>query len=135
MSAANADDLRVMSLAEPRWGQFDPHDQKVGPVDYPDDLSGLVEWLRTYTEGGLETAGGSVGLSICHMQGDPTDWLFDKTNEETEIMVLFEGTAEGRLRDGTTVQAEGPAVVLAPRGLTYSWRYTSAYRGVYVIIW
>lgn len=128
-------ELRVIDLSNPNWQPFDPTDRKVGPIEYPDDLTGQVEWLRTYAEGPLPTMSGEIGLSICHMEGDPTEPFEEKTNEETEIMVLLEGTAEGKTQDGRTVSVKGPQVIIAPRGLTYSWQYTSKYRGVYILIW
>jgi uncharacterized cupin superfamily protein len=133
--ADNANDLRVLDLANPQWEKFDPKDRKVGPIDYPDDLTGVVQWVRAHSEGPLETENGSVGMALCHMQGDPTGVFEEKVNEETEIMVLFEGSAEATLQDGTKLQVQAPQVVYAPRGLTYSWQYTSPYRGVYIILW
>ena len=131
----NANDLRLLDLSNPEWQKFDPKDGKVGPIEYPDDLTGVVQWLRGHAEGPLETMDGSVGISICHMAGDPTAPFEEKTNDETEIMVLFEGSAEARLQDGTVLQVEAPQVVYAPRGLTYTWQYTTPYRGVYILLW
>jgi hypothetical protein len=129
------EELRVLDLGNPSWEDFDPKDRKVGPIEYPDGLTGQVDWLRGYAEGLFPTERGEIGLSVCHMEGDPTEAFEDKTNDETEIMVLFEGTAEARFPDGRTLPIVAPQVVMAPRGLTYSWEYTSKYRGVYIIIW
>jgi hypothetical protein len=129
------EELRILDLANPDWEPFDPKDRKVGPIEYPDDLTGSVEWLRTFREGPQQTGEGEIGLSICHMEGDPTEPFEEKTNEETEIMVLLEGTAEARLPDGRAISVTAPKVVVAARGLTYSWQYTSRYRGVYILIW
>jgi mannose-6-phosphate isomerase-like protein (cupin superfamily) len=128
-------DLRLLDLANPEWQDFDPKDRKVGPVEYPDDLTGSVQWLRAYAEGMVPTESGEVGLSICHMEGDPTEAFEDKTNDETEIMVLLEGSGTAKLPDGSTFEVQAPHIVYAPRGLTYSWTYTTPYRGVYIIIW
>lgn len=130
-----SEELRLLDLANPNWQDFDPKDRKVGPIEYPDDLTGTVEWLRGYAEGLVPTESGEIGLSICHMEGDATEAFEDKTNDETEIMVLFEGKGTARLPDGSTYVAEAPHVVYAPRGLTYSWTYDTPYRGVYIILW
>lgn len=134
-------ELRVLSLADPRWEPFDPKDGKAGPVEYPDFLAGQVEWLRPFTEGALPVGDGSVGLSVCHMDGEPTPLFEDSfaegqdVNAETEIMVLLEGEAEATLSDGRAVAVRAPAVVMIPRGASYRWRYTTRYRGVYIILW
>lgn len=128
-------ELRLLDLANPTWQQFDPKDRKAGPIEYPEDLTGMVEWLRGYSEGPHPTEGGEIGLAICHMEGDPTEAFEDKTNDETEIMILFEGRGTAQLPDGSVHEVEAPAVVYAPRGLTYSWTYNTPYRGVYVLIW
>jgi hypothetical protein len=133
--------IRFLDLAAPDWEPFDPRDGRAGPVEYPDFLTGRVEWLRAFTEGPLETRDGAVGLSICHMEGDATPSFDDgfaegqSANTETEIMVLLEGRAEARLPDGRTFDVVAPRVVFLPRGVRYAWRYLTAYRAVYVILW
>lgn len=136
-----SDGLRILDLASEAWERFDPKDGKVGPIEYPEYLSGGVQWLRTFGEGPLPTAAGSVGISICHMRGDPTP-LFEEgfgvgpePKAETEIMVFLEGSAEARLPDGRVVDVEAPKIVFLPRGLAFGWRYKTPYRGVYIILW
>lgn len=132
---------RIVDMAAPAWEPFDPKDRKAGPVDYPDELTGRVEWVHTYTEGPLQTGNGSIGLSVCHMQGDATP-LFEDTfaegqevTSETEIITFLEGSAELRHADGRSERVEAPKVVMLPRGVRYSWRYLTPYRAVYTIIW
>jgi hypothetical protein len=133
---------RILDMANPTWEAFDPKDHKAGPVDYPDELTGRVEWAHTYTEGPVGTStGAQIGISVCHMQGDATP-LFEGTfaegqevTTETEIITFLEGTAELRLPDGTIEQVEAPKVVMLPHGVQYSWRYITPYRAVYTIIW
>lgn len=132
---------RIIDLGAPIWQPFDPRDHKAGPVDYPDELTGRVEWLRPYTEGPLQTAKGSIGISVCHMQGDATPMFEDTFAEgqevtvETEIIAFLEGSAELRHADGTTEVIEAPKLVLLPRGVSYGWRYLTPYRAIYTIIW
>jgi mannose-6-phosphate isomerase-like protein (cupin superfamily) len=131
----HATDLRLIDMSNADWQPFDPKAMKSGPYEYPEDLTGVVQWVRTFDEGPQTTGNGEVGLSLLHMRGDPTDWLEEKTNEETEIMIFLEGSAEARLADGRVIEVKAPQIVYAPRGLTYDWRYTSPYRGVYVLLW
>lgn len=132
---------RILDLASPSWERFDPKGHKAGPVDYPDFLTGQVEWLRAHDEGPFETANGAIGISVCHMAGDPTP-MFDDTfaegqevNSETEIITFLEGRAEMRYDDGTAEVIEAPALVMLPRGVRYGWRYLTPYRAVYTLIW
>jgi hypothetical protein len=127
--------FRLLDLNSSIWEDFDPRDRKAGPTEYPDDLLGTVQWVRTYTEGPLETDGASIGLSICHMRGEATSELAERTNTETEIMILLEGEAEAAFPDGRHIDVSAPQIVVASRGLTFSWRYKTPYRGIYVIIW
>jgi hypothetical protein len=134
-------ELAVLDLSNPDWETFDPTDGRAGPVEYPDFLTGKVDWLRPFTDGPLETENGSIGISICHMQGDPTPAFEESfavgadTNAETETMVLFEGSAEATLPDGRVLDIEAPCVVHIPRGSNFGWRYKTQYRGIYIIIW
>jgi uncharacterized cupin superfamily protein len=128
-------------MAEPVWEPFDPKDNKAGPVEYPDELTGRVQWVRTFTEGPMETENGSIGISICHMQGDATP-MFEATfaegqnvTSETEIITFLEGSAEVRFPDGHIEHVDAPKVVMLPRGVRYDWRYLTPYRAVYTIIW
>jgi hypothetical protein len=132
---------RILDLQNPSLEPFDPKDHRAGPVDYPDFLTGQVEWLRTHDEGPLETAGGSIGISVCHMHGDATPMFEDtfadgqEVTTETEIIAFLEGRAEMRFPDGHTEVVEAPKLVMLPRGLNYGWRYLTPYRAIYTIIW
>lgn len=127
------DTLKRMDLKSPDWKQFDPKGRLAGPRQYPDYLTGLVDWARTYPEGGVPLAEGTMGLSVMHMQGDPTDW-YEREKTETEIIVLLEGSAQIDVGD-EILEVEAPEVIVCLPGHKDRWKYTSAYRGVYAIIW
>lgn len=128
-------EIRILDLDNPNWETYDPKDHKAGPHDYPDDLLGKVEWARTHLEGPQETADGTVGLAICHMEGTETETYPMRTRAETEVIILLEGSVEGELEDGSPLKVEAPQVVYCPRGSSSSWRYSSDYRGVYILLW
>jgi hypothetical protein len=128
------DTLRRIDLkSAPNWEQFDPKGKLAGPREYPDYLTGLVEWARTYQEGPVPVANGAMGLSVFQMQGDATDW-YEREKSETEIIVLFEGTAQIDVGN-EIIEVEGPDLIVCLPGHKDRWKYTSSYRGVYAIIW
>lgn len=131
----------ILDLGSPAWETFDPKDGKAGPIEYPEFLTGKVEWLRTYLDGPLATADGAIGISVCHMAGDATP-TFEATfaegqdvNAETEIITFLEGRAEIRYDDGRVEVIESPALVMLPRGVRYGWRYLTPYRAIYTLLW
>jgi len=126
---------RALNLNSEDWKDFDPKGRLAGPIEYPDDLTGTVQWLRTYLEGPVPVENGSVGLSICHMAGTATDWLEHTDRSESEVIILLEGSASAQSLGGDIQEFYAPCVLWLPRGDSGRFRYTSDYRGVFVLLW
>lgn len=122
-----------LDLSNIEWEQFDPKARLSGPREYPDYLTGLVAWLRTYPDAPVPVRDGSMRLSVMTMRGDPTEW-YEREKSETEIIVLLEGEAQIDLGE-EIVEVSAPEMIVCLPGHKDRWKYTTPYHGVYAIIW
>jgi hypothetical protein len=127
------DTFKRLNLSEIDWEPFDPKGRLAGPREYPDYLTGLVAWLRTYQDVPVPLEDGNMRLAVMAMRGDPTDW-YSREKAETEIIILLEGEAQIDI-EGEIIEVKGPELIVCLPGHRDRWRYTTPYYGLYAIVW